>query len=52
MPFKSVEQRRKFYVLKKQGKMSQATIDEWNADTPKNLPMYAPKKVARPMKKK
>lgn len=45
MPFKSEEQRRKFYELKKQGKMSQATIDEWEKDTPKNLPKrVTPKK--------
>ena len=38
MPFKSQAQRRKFYALKAQGKMDQATIDEWEAETPKKLP--------------
>lgn len=38
MPFKSEAQRAKFYELKKQGKMSQATINEWERDTPKSLP--------------
>ena len=38
MPFKSEAQRRKFYQLKGQGSMSQKTIDEWEADTPKHLP--------------
>lgn len=38
MPFKSEAQRRKFYALKAEGKMSQKTIDEWQAETPKKLP--------------
>jgi hypothetical protein len=38
VPFKSQAQRRKFYALKAQGKMDQATIDEWEAETPKKLP--------------
>lgn len=38
MPFKSEAQRRKFYQLKKQGKMSQQKIDEWESETPKNIP--------------
>lgn len=38
MPFKSNAQRRKFGELVKQGKMSQKTFDEWNSDTPKELP--------------
>ena len=38
MPFQSKSQRRKFYALKSQGKMDQATIDEWEKDTPKNIP--------------
>jgi hypothetical protein len=38
MPFKSESQRRKFYQLKKEGKMSQSTIDEWESKTPKSLP--------------
>jgi len=36
--FKSKAQRAKFYVLKSQGKMSQATIDEWEKNTPAKLP--------------
>lgn len=38
MPFKSLSQRRKFYHLKSIGKMDQKTIDEWEKDTPKDLP--------------
>ena len=38
MPFKSQAQRSKFYELKDQGKMSQQTIDEFEKNTPKNLP--------------
>jgi len=38
MPFKSEAQRRKFLELVKQGKMSQATFDEWNSETPKKIP--------------
>lgn len=40
MPFKSKAQIRKFYHLKRQGKMDQATIDQWMAETPnpKKLP--------------
>lgn len=38
MPFKSEAQRRKFGELVSQGKMAQSTFDEWNSDSPKNLP--------------
>jgi len=38
MPFKSKSQRKLFYYLKSKGKMDQATIDEWEKDTPKNIP--------------
>ncbi len=38
MPFKSEAQRRKFGELVSQGKMSQATFNEWNSDTPTALP--------------
>jgi len=38
MPFKSKAQRRKFYALKAEGKMDQATIDEWEEGTPEDLP--------------
>lgn len=36
--FKSKAQRAKFHVLMSQGKMSQATIDEWEKATPSNIP--------------
>lgn len=38
MPFQSKAQRRKFYALKNEGKMDQATIDEWEKETPKIIP--------------
>jgi hypothetical protein len=38
VPFKSEAQRRKFGELVSQGKMSQETFNEWNAETPANLP--------------
>ena len=38
MPFQSKAQRRKFYALKSEGKMTQDKIDEWENDTPKNIP--------------
>ncbi len=38
MPFRSQAQRRKFYALKAEGKMDQKTIDEWERDTPEDLP--------------
>jgi hypothetical protein len=37
-PFKSEAQRRKFYALKSKGKMDQKTIDEWESETPANIP--------------
>lgn len=37
-PFVSEMQRRKFAELVKQGKMKQSTFDEWNKDTPVNIP--------------
>ena len=44
-PFKSESQRKKFHQLKKQGKMSQATIDRWEKETKsKNLPERVKKK--------
>ena len=44
MPFKSTAQLRKFYALKKEGKMKQETIDEWTKATPDiaQLPEKAP----------
>jgi len=38
MPFVSEAQRRKFYQLRKEGKMSQKTIDEWERKTRGKLP--------------
>jgi len=45
MPFKSMAQRRKFYALKDLGKMNQKTIDEWEKDTPEDLPERMTKKA-------
>lgn len=44
MPFKSKAQRRKFYAEKKKGNISQATIDEFERETPKKLPERKRKK--------
>ena len=38
MPFKSEAQRRKFHQLVKEGKMSKATLDEWESATTGKLP--------------
>lgn len=38
MPFKSESQRRRFAVMVKEGKMSQAEFDEWNSETPAKIP--------------
>ncbi len=38
MPFQSKAQRRKFYALKDQGKMTQAEIDRWESETPSKIP--------------
>jgi hypothetical protein len=38
MPFKSEAQRRKFLELVQAGKMAQSTFDEWEKETPTNLP--------------
>lgn len=43
MPFKSQAQRAKFAEMVSQGKMSQATFDEWNRDTPHDIPDRLPK---------
>lgn len=45
MPFRSQAQRRKFYALKREGKMDQETIDEWEAHTPEKLPERLTKKA-------
>lgn len=45
MPFKSVKQERKFYVLEKQGKISPSVVKEWQSHTDQSsLPLRAPKK--------
>jgi hypothetical protein len=49
MPFKSMAQRRKFYALKEQGKMSQSTINEWEKNTKKSLPEF--KKIKQYLRK-
>ncbi len=38
MSFKSEAQREKFRRLVKEGKMSQATFDEWESKTPADIP--------------
>jgi hypothetical protein len=55
MPFKSQAQRAKFYALKKEGKMDQATIDRWEKETGgKKLPAKKSKQksATRPIQKK
>lgn len=52
MPFVSSQQRRLFYAKQRQGEMSQATIDRWNAETKDqqasgDLPRKLPKRVKR-----
>lgn len=45
MPFKSVKQERKFYVLEKQGKISPSVVKEWQSHTDQSsLPMRSPKR--------
>lgn len=45
MPYKSDAQRRKFHALLKQGKISKATVDEWDkASKGKKLPERIKKK--------
>lgn len=44
-PFRSIAQRRKFAQLVKQGKISEKTFNEWNAETPKNIPQRVKSKV-------
>ena len=36
MPFKSKAQRRKFYAMADRGEISDATVDRWEDETPKN----------------
>lgn len=47
MPFKSKAQRRKFGELVSQGKMSKSTLDEWNKDTPHDIPERKGEKQVR-----
>jgi hypothetical protein len=53
MPFRSRAQVRKFYALKKKGKMSQSEIDKWTNETPsiKSLPERIGKKKSRKRKR-
>jgi len=37
-PFRSMAQRRKFASMVEKGEISQKTFDEWNSETPKNIP--------------
>ena len=48
-PFKSQAQRRKFYELAKQGKISQKTVKKWEDETPKGkkLPEHIKKQLRR-----
>ena len=58
MPFKSEAQRRKFYSLMEQGKISKEVVDRWEAETPKGplpervSPKKAQKKSVPAMRKK
>ncbi len=49
MPFQSKAQRRKFYALKRKGKITQRQIDEWENKTPKSIPE---RKKMRDMKRR
>lgn len=51
MPFKSEAQRRKFGAMVKKGEISQKTFEEWNAETPKNIPERKKPKTLEAMKK-
>lgn len=50
MPFKSEAQRRKFGAMVKKGEISQKTFDEWNAETPKNIPERKKQKTLKDLK--
>lgn len=50
MPFKSEAQRQKFASLVKSGKMSQQTFDEWEKDTPAEIPQRVRVKLDQPPK--
>lgn len=47
MPFKSEAQKRKFASLVSQGKMSQATYNEWEKETPNKLPERVGEKTSK-----
>lgn len=47
MTFKSEAQKRKFAEMLAQGKISQATFDEWNKNTPKEK---LPERIGKPQK--
>ena len=49
-PFRSEAQRRKFGAMVKKGEISQKTFDEWNAETPKNIPERKKPKTLKQMK--
>jgi len=49
-PFKSESQRKKFYALYRQGKISKKTLDEWEHATPKGKKL--PKRVKKKKTKK
>jgi hypothetical protein len=47
VPFVSQAQRRRFYILYRQGKISKAKLEEWEAATKKKLPERATRKKKR-----
>ena len=49
-PFRSQAQRGKFYMPRKQGKISKKTLDEWEHATPKGKKL--PKRVKKKKTKK
>jgi len=50
MPFKSEAQRRKFAAMVKKGEITQKTFDEWNSETPKNIPERKKPKTLKQLK--
>jgi len=38
MPFKSKSQRRLFYAKMNKGEIDKKTVEEWEKETPKNIP--------------
>ena len=52
MPFKSEAQRKKFYQLAKEGKISQQTLKHWEDSTGNmKLPKRVEKKTSKPKSK-